>query len=174
MATIIPQQKRRNGAKSRRWPLRAIGVLAVVVGLAGAGVAVASASSTDGRDGGGRVITLRTTAVSATTNSAGLGGAGDVIANLNSFVTSRGVPGHADITCQIFPNSEQECTASFVFPDGMIDASAAITLPLSHFTAPITGGSGAYEGVGGHIDNVVASPRVIDRTLHLIYPRRSD
>jgi hypothetical protein len=173
MIATNPQQRPTTGEKSRRRKLpRILGILAGALALVAGGIAIASASSSDGENGG-HVITLRTTLVSATNNSAGLGGAGDVIANLNSFVTSKNVTGHADITCQIFPNSEQECTASFVFPEGMIDASAAITLPLSHFTAPITGGSGAYEGVSGHIDNVVVSPGVIDRTFYLTYPRRS-
>ena len=132
----------------RRKRPRVLGILAGALALMAGGVAITSASSSDGREGD-QVITLRTTLVSATNNSVGLGGAGDVIANLNSFVTSRGMTGHADITCQIFPSSEEECTASVVFPNGMIDASAAITLPLSHFTAPITGGSGVYEGVSG-------------------------
>jgi hypothetical protein len=114
---------------------------------------------------------LQTKLVSATTNAAGHGGAGDVVANLNSFKTSSGTTGHADITCRIFPNSEQECLASFVFPNGQIDASAAIRLPLTSFTAPTTGGSGAYEGVSGHIENTVVSPGVIDRRFHLIFPR---
>jgi hypothetical protein len=39
------------------------------------------------------------------------------------------------------------------------------------FTAPITGGSGVYEGVSGHIDNKLASPGVIDRTFQLIFPK---
>ncbi len=152
---------------------RFVFVAAALAGAAALGLWGANAAaSASGNGQGGQTILLRTTLVSATNNSAGLGGAGDVIANVNTFVTSTGVTGHADITCQTFPNSEQECVASFVFPNGMIDASAAIKLPLTSFTALITGGSGDYEGVAGHIDNVVVSPGVIERTFHLIFPEQ--
>ena len=35
-------------------------------------------------------------------------------------------------------------------------------------TAAITGGTGAFEGVSGQIDNVRVAPGVIDRTFHLL------
>lgn len=139
------------------------------VSCVGFGGLAAGASASSGTESVGHTIHLRTTLVSATTNAAGLGGPGDVVANLNSFTTSTGVTGHADITCQIFPNSEQECMASFVFPDGQIDTQAAITLPLSHFTAAITGGTGIYDGASGLIVNTVVSPGIIDRTLYLTF-----
>jgi hypothetical protein len=158
--------------KSRRW-LHVLIAVTVLLCAVTASVFVTSATSA-GRSSRSRTIHLQTTLVSATRNAAGLGGAGDVVANLNSFQTSSGTTGHADIICQIFPNSEQECLASFVFANGQIDASAAITLPATSFTAPITGGSGAYEGVSGHIDNKVVSPGVIDRTFHLIFGGADD
>jgi hypothetical protein len=171
MTTIKPQGSRTEiSLLTRHRPWRIVAVVAVAASLLIGGITAASANS--GNNGDVRTITLQTRLVSATNNSAGLGGPGDVIANLNSFITSTGVTGHADITCQIFPNSEQECVASFVFPNGMIDASAAITLPLTSFIAPITGGSGFYEGVAGHIDNVVVSPGVINRTFHLIFSQQ--
>lgn len=171
MTTITPKSDRKRvSLLTGRRLVCVVAVVGAAVGLLVGGIATASANSGTNLDT--RVIHLQTKLASATNNSAGLGGAGDVIANLNLFTTSTGVTGHADITCQIFPNSEQECVASFVFPNGMINASAAITLPLTRFTAPITGGSGFFEGVSGHIDNVIVSPGVIDRTLHLIFPRR--
>jgi hypothetical protein len=146
-------------------------VVFAMAGLAIGGIGAAASAST-GNDHEVATITMQSRLVSSTTNSAGLGGPGDVLANLNVFTTSTGASGHADITCQIFPNSEQECVGSFVFPNGSIDASAAIRLPLTSFTAPITGGSGAYQGVGGQIDNVLVSPGVTNRTFHLIYPQQ--
>lgn len=150
---------------SVRW-LSAVAVVIVTL----VAVVFATSAASAGTPDRGRIIHLQTKLVSATTNPAGLGGPGDVIANLNAFTTSSGVVGHADITCQIFPNSEQECVASFVFPNGQIDTNAAITLPLTRFTAAVIGGTGAYEGVSGHIDNVVVSPGIIDRTFHLMFP----
>jgi hypothetical protein len=58
-------------------------------------------------------------------------------------------------------------------PGWEIDAQAAITLPLSHFTAAIARGTGVYKGVSGQILNTVVSPpEVIDRTLRLIFASR--
>ena len=146
-------------------------IAAAVLVLAAAGVGFATSAASAGTpEHRSSIIHLQTKLVSATTNPAGFGGPGDVVANLNAFTTSSGVVGHADITCQIFPNSEQECVASFVFPNGQIDTNAAITLPLTTFTAAVTGGTGVYEGVSGRIDNGVVSPGVIDRTFHLTFP----
>jgi hypothetical protein len=144
----------------------------ILAGLAGAAcLAFTATAASASADHAKRVqvIHVDSTLTSATLNSAGLGGPGDVAANLNVFSTSNGVTGHADITCQFFPNNERECTASFVFPDGQIDASAALVNGATMFTAPITGGSGAFEGVSGHVDNLVDGT-VTHRTLYLIYP----
>lgn len=111
---------------SVRW-LSAVAVVIVTI----VAVVFATSAASAGTPDRGRIIHLQTKLVSATTNPAGLRGPGDVIANLNAFTTSSGVVGHADITCQIFPNSEQECVASFVFPNGQID-----TTPPSRFHSP--------------------------------------
>jgi hypothetical protein len=139
---------------------------AVVAAITVVTVAVASANTGDHENG--RVIHLRSTLVSATVNSADQNGPGNVVANLFSFTTSTGTTGHADISCTLFPNAEQLCYASFVFPDGQIDAEAAISLPPTIFDAAVIGGTGAYIGASGQVHNVVVAPGVIDRTITLL------
>lgn len=121
-------------------------------------------------------IPIVTTLASTVTNSAGLGGPGDVVAQVFTFELSPGVTGHIDASVQLVSSAEQLSHVAFVFPHGQIEAQAAITLPPTSFTAAIIGGTGAYEGVGGEVVNTVTSrtPLTIDRTLHLIYPRERD
>jgi hypothetical protein len=143
-----------------------------VVGAVAAGT-VAAASAKSGRSESRHAIHMQSTLVSVTTNSAGNGGPGDVMANLWSFTTSTGVAGHADISCQAFPNSESLCHASFVFPDGQIEAMAAIPMPNTGFTAAIIGGSGTYVGTTGEIVNTPVSPGVLNRDFHLLSAREN-
>lgn len=154
----------------RRVAIRVAASATLVAMLIAATVAVAAASTGAGSAtrNKGRTIHLRSVLVSATVNSAGQGGAGDVVANLFSFTTSTGVTGHADISCTIFPNAQELCHASFVFPTGQIDAQAAITLPPTKFTAAVIGGTGSFDGATGQIRNVVVAPGVIDRTIELL------
>jgi hypothetical protein len=165
----------RASLSSRPSYIRLIGLVAVLmtgaatVTIAGM-ISVASATSVGHHDG--RIIHLRTTVTSAPVNSAGNGGPGDVIARLFSFETSTGTVGHADISCTIFTNAEQLCHAAFVFPDGQIDAQAAIPLSATTSSAAVIGGTGAYEGASGHVDNVMFAPGVIDRTITLLRPHR--
>jgi hypothetical protein len=39
---------------------------------------------------------------------------------------------------------------------------------VSHRRSPRSDGTGAFEGVSGHIDNLRVAPGVIDRTFHLL------
>jgi hypothetical protein len=128
----------------------------------------ASASAKPGAGNGVRTIRLHTVVISATVNSAGNGGPGDVVAILFSVSTSTGESGHADISCTNFPNGEQLCHAAFVLPDGQIDAQAAIRLTATTFMAAVIGGTGAYEGATGEIVNVRGALGVVDRTIHLM------
>jgi hypothetical protein len=136
--------------------------------------AVALASTASGSAPRGHRIHIVTVLTSSATNSAGLGGPGDVVAQVFSFQLASGAAGHIDASVQLVSTSEQLSHVAFVFPRGQIDAQAAIALPPTNFTAAITGGTGAYEGVGGEVVNTVISrtPLTIDRTLHLIYPDR--
>jgi hypothetical protein len=130
------------------------------------------ASSASGSAPQVRTIHIVTTSISVARNSAGLGGPGDVVAQVFSFEVSPGVTGHIAGSATIVSASEQLSHVAFVFPDGQIDAQAAISLPPTKFTAAIIGGTGAYEGVAGEVVNTVISqtPLTIDRTLFLIYP----
>ena len=157
--------------KSRRWARWVFfaALLSTLVLSAGA-VSVASAHGS----GHARVRTIHivTTLTSAATNSAGLGGPGDVIAQVFTFEVSPGVTGHIDASSTIVSATEQLSHVAFVFSDGQIDAQAGITLPPTEFTAAVIGGTLAYAGVGGQVLNVVISrtPLTIDRTIQLIYP----
>jgi hypothetical protein len=159
--------------KNRTIHVIAVGGLAIAL-LAGAD-AVASASP---RQGTARPHTIHivTTLSSAAVNSAGLGGAADVGAQVFTFPLPGGASGHIDASVTLMSPSEQLSHVAFVFPNGQIDAQAAITLPPTHFVAAIIGGTGAYEGVGGQVVNTVTStaPLTIDRTLDLIYPGPAD
>jgi hypothetical protein len=157
-------------AKRRRfiWIAAAIGVTCLI---SGGTIAIASSASAGDQN---RVNTIHivTTLTSNAINSAGFGGPGDVVAQVFTFEVSPGVTGHIAASSTKDSNSEQLSHVAFVFPDGQIDAQAAITLPPSHFVAAVIGGTEAYEGVGGEVvNNVIStSPLTIDRTLYLIYP----
>jgi hypothetical protein len=171
----ISEQCRR-GARRRVRPRRAIRIVAALIGMVGLAFAgtVAIASASDGTGQHSRVHTIHivTTLTSSATNSAGLGGPGDVVAQTFSFRLPTGASGHIDASVTLVSASEQLSHVAFVFPHGQIDAQAAITLPPTHFVAAITGGTEAYEGIGGQVVNTVISttPVTIDRTLYLIYP----
>lgn len=151
---------------------RIIAVVAAAICVA-LGVTIAAASSASA-GGSAKVhkIHIVTTLTSAATNSAGLGGPGDVVAQVFSFKVSPGITGHVDASVTFVSTSEALAHAAFVFPQGQIDAQAAIRQPPTKFTAAVTGGTRAFEGVSGQVVNKVIStnPVTIDRTLYLIYP----
>lgn len=76
--------------------------------------------------------------------------------------------GEAWISCVIREATQQLCHGAFVLANGQIEAQVATPMTAPTFTAAITGGTGAFEGVSGEIDNVVVAPGVIDRTFHLL------
>ena len=157
-----------------RRPVRV--VIAILTGaLVASATAVAVASTASSSAPRPHHIHIVTTLTSSATNSAGLGGPGDVIAQVFSFELASGAAGHIDASVQLVSSSEQLSHVAFVFPRGQIDAQAAVSLPPTSFTAAITGGTGAYAGVSGVVVNTVTStsPLTIDRTLHLIYPDKT-
>jgi len=173
MMRITPPRQARGLAGHRRL-VRLLVAIAAVIGAIVAGTTVAASANSGGSEGR-HVIHMQTTLVSVTTNSAGNGGPGDVNANLWSFTTSSGVTGHADISCQVFPGSEQLCHASFVFPDGQIYAMTAATPMLNQeFRAGIIGGTGAYVGASGQIVNTPVAPGVINRAFYLLSVKHDD
>jgi hypothetical protein len=106
---------------------------------------------------------------SSSTNEAGHGGVGDVTALLFSIQTPAGAAaGKAWVSCVNILATNQLCHAAFVLADGQIQAQAEIPMEARTFTAAITGGTGAYEGVGGEIVNVRVAPGVVDRSFHLL------
>lgn len=150
---------------SWRWRFL-VGVVAALVVVTGV-VSIASASS--GRGESGRTLWLRTTLVSSAVNDAGHGGVANVSALRFSLQRRDGsAAGEAWISCVIMEATQQLCHGAFVLANGQIEAQVAISMTATTFTAAITGGTGAFEGVSGQIDNVVVAPGVIDRTFHLL------
>jgi hypothetical protein len=154
---------------------RSATVAALLTGLAllsGAGAAFASSSGSAGDDHG-HVLRFRTTAVLTTVNDAGHDGPGNVAASEFDIRTRSGdEAGKEYVSCTTVTADERLCNAGFVLAGGQIEAQAAIPMTATRFTAAITGGTGLYEGVTGHITNVTIAPGVVDRTFHLLRPER--
>jgi hypothetical protein len=149
-----------------RWRLM-VGVVAALLVVTGA-VSIASASSGGGRDGG-RTLRFRTTVVSSSVNDAGHGGVADVSAVLFAMQRPDGsAAGQGWISCVTIAAGNDLCHGAFVLANGQIEAQAQIPMAGATFTAAITGGTGAFEGVSGQIVNVRVAPGVIDRTFHLL------
>jgi hypothetical protein len=172
---MVNASERQGPRISRRRVAQLTAVLAAVVGLLALAAGVGAGSSASQRQDSPRrhEIHIVTTQVSVALNSAGLGGPGDVRAQLFTFPLPDGQSGHIATSTTQDTTAEQLSHVAFVFPDGQVDAQAAIALPPTHFVAAVIGGTGAYEGVAGHVVNDVisTSPLTIDRTLYLIYPR---
>jgi hypothetical protein len=145
-----------------------VAVVAVLFAVTGA-VSIASASPGDGGREQGRTLQFRTTVVSSSVNDAGHGGVADVTALLFAMQTPEGAAaGQGWISCVNILATDQLCHAAFVLANGQIQAQAEIPMAAQTFTAAITGGTGAFEGVSGQIVNVRVAPGVIDRTFHLL------
>jgi len=154
---------------SWRWRL-GVAVVAGLVVVTGA-VSIASASARGGGDDKGRILRFRTTVVSSSVNDAGHSGVADVTALLFSMQRADGsTAGQGWVSCVNILATDQLCHAAFVLAGGQIQAQAEIPLAATTFTAAITGGTGAFEGVSGHIDNLRVAPGVVDRTFHLLGP----
>ena len=164
---------RRRGAPMRaesyraswRWRL----VVAVIAGLVVVTGVVSIAAASSQGDDKGRTLRFRTTVVSSSVNDAGHGGVADVTALLFSMQRADGsTAGQGWVSCVNILATDQLCHAAFVLSGGQIQAQAEIPMAATTFTAAITGGTGAFEGVSGHIDNVRVAPGVVDRTFHLL------
>ena len=152
---------------SWRWRLL-VAVVAGLVVVTGV-VSIAAASSSGGGRDRGRTLQFRTTVVSSSVNDAGHGGVADVTAVLFSMQRPDGSDaGQGWISCVNILATDQLCHAAFVLANGQIQAQAEIPMAATTFTAAITGGTGAFEGVSGHIDNLRVAPGVVDRTFHLL------
>jgi hypothetical protein len=102
-------------------------------------------------------------------NDAGHGGVADVSAVLFAMQRPDGsAAGQGWISCVTIAAGNDLCHGAFVLANGQIDAQAQIPMAGTTFTAAITGGTGAFEGVSGQIVNVRVAPGVIDRTFYLL------
>jgi hypothetical protein len=152
---------------SRRIVVLAMITVALTLSISAAGAAVASPSSD--HEGSGRTFRLHTVLVSTAVNDAGHGGPGNVVALLFDLQTPGGKKaGQGFISCTNVTADVQLCHAAFVLADGQIEAQAAIPVAATTFPVAVMGGTGAYNGVTGQIDNVRSAPGVVDRTFHLI------
>lgn len=116
-----------------------------------------------------RTLQFRTTLVSSSVNDARHGGVADVTALVFSMQTPGGAAaGQAWVSCVNILPADQLCHAAFVLADGQIQAQAEIPTAAPTFTAAITGGTGAFEGVSGEIINVRVAPGVVDRSFRLL------
>jgi hypothetical protein len=146
-----------------------VGVVAALLVVVTGVMSVASVSSSGGGRDGGRTLRLRTTLVSSAVNDAGHGGVANVSALRFSVQRRDGsAAGEAWISCVIMEATQQLCHGAFVLANGQIEAQVATSMTATTFTAAITGGTGAFEGANGQIDNVMVAPGVIDRTFHLL------
>src|SRR4029450_7863305 len=107
----------------------------------------------------GRTLQVRAAGVSSSVNDAGHGGVADVTAVLFSMQRPDGsAAGQGWISCVNILATDQLCYAAFVLANGQIEAQAEIPMAATTFSAAITGGTGAFEGVSGKIDNVRGAP----------------
>jgi hypothetical protein len=145
-------------------------VVAALILLAAAAPGFAAPGASQGR-GNHRTLRLHTVLAARTVNDAGRGGAGNVVALLFDLQTTAGnEAGQGYISCTIVTPDVQVCYAGFVLADGQINALASIPIAATTFAAAVIGGTGAYVGVSGQVNNVVTSPGVIDRTFELTFP----
>ena len=147
---------------------------AVVTGLAlltGAGAALASSSAPGGTQDGVQVLRLHSVGVSQVVNSAGHGGAGNVVALVFEVRTPGGAEaGKAYASCTFVrgPGPVALCHGAFVLNGGQIEAQVAVRETATRFTAAITGGTGVYDGVTGQIRNVESASGPTALTFSII------
>lgn len=149
-----------------------VATLGIFVILGGTGaVAATGATSTSGdRSSHHRTFQIVTTLGSATTNSAGQGGVGDVTAFVQNYSAPTGEPEHAYVSCQTFPGPVNLCDAALNFPKGQIHIQAEIPLPPTQFSAAVIGGTGIYTGVTGVMDTTGLANGTALRVFHLTFP----
>lgn len=152
-------------------PIRVVIAAAVGIFVVLGGTGTVAAGSTSGdHSSDQRTIRIVTTLGSATTNSAGLGGVGDVTAFVQNYNAPTGEAEHAYVSCQTFPGPVNLCDAALNFPRGQIHIQAEIPLPPTQFTAAVIGGTGIYTGVTGVMDTTGLPNGTALRVFHLIFP----
>ena len=155
---------------SRRAAAVAAAVVAGLASLTGAGAALASSSAPGGTGDGVQVLRFHSVGVSQVDNSAGHGGAGDVVALVFDVRTPGGAEaGKAYASCTVVTKTVLLCHVAFVLKGGQIMAQGPIG-PGPRFTAAVIGGTGIYNGVTGQNRNVSTASGVVDNTFFLIHP----
>jgi hypothetical protein len=79
---------------------------------------------------------------------------GDQIVFSNKLLDGNQQVGHEGAVCTTvsLERTEAQCFATFSFPDGEITAQGLVVLgSMAPYAAPITGGSGAYQGADGEL-----------------------
>jgi hypothetical protein len=162
---------------------------AIAVLLAIVGVTLASASADSDGDHGAQVIKLVTVTPQDGQQFIDLGkqgpSVGDQIVFTDNVVDESGTPtGEFDGgVCSIVrlegTAATAQCAVTLSLADGQIAVQGLITFGVQDQTAPpfdlpITGGTDAFEGVGGDIHVVEVSATRTELTLHLIRPRGGD
>jgi hypothetical protein len=119
--------------------------------------------------------TIRVTAVVTELNLVDLGAQGpslgDEIVFAEKLLNSGNQEvGHQGAVCTTvsLARHEAQCNATYSFPDGQITAQALIILgSKAPYDAPITGGSGKYQGAEGeiHVRSISATTGIL--TFHL-------
>jgi hypothetical protein len=144
----------------------AIAVVALAVGVVSPALGSSGAAA--------RHRTIRVTAVVTELNLVDVGAKGpslgDEIVFSEKLLKGGNQVGHQGAVCTTVSLQRQEaqCTATYWFPNGQITAQALITLGSSApYDAPITGGSGKYQGAEGeiHVRSVSATTGIL--TFHL-------
>ena len=167
-STVRPAARRLKSLRALRMLIAS--VLGIVVILGGTGAVAALGSTSGNHSSQERTFRIVTTVGSATTNSAGLGGVGDVIAIVQDYNAPTGESEHAYVSCQTFPGPVNLCDAALNFPKGQIHIQAEISLPPTQFTAAVIGGTGIYQGVGGDSVSTVLTNGTTERVFHLSFP----
>ena len=152
--------------------LGALGAVIAVVALA-VGIALPALGSTGHA---AQHQTIRVTAVDTEQKLLDLGGPGFSLGNeivlSQKLLQGANQVGHDGSVCTNVSVARQEaqCIATYSFPGGQITAQALVILgSTAPYVAPITGGSGKYEGAKGelHVQLVSATEGIGILTFHL-------
>jgi hypothetical protein len=140
----------------------AVAVVALAVGVVGPALGSSGVAANH--------RTIRVTAVVTELNLVDLGAQGpslgDEIVFSEKLLNSGNQVGHQGAVCTTVSLQRQEaqCNATYSFPDGQITAQALIILGSNApYDAPITGGSGKYQGAEGeiHVRSISATTGIL-------------
>lgn len=134
-----------------------LGALSVVIAIVAVAVGVVSpAAGSSGDAARHRTIRVVSTITEVSFIDVGAQGAslGDEIVFSNKLASRGSQIGHEGAVCTTvsLERNEAQCVATFWFRDGQITAQGLVTYgSRAPYAAPITGGSGKYEGAEGEL-----------------------